>query len=431
MHKRHLGYIAFTLSFVVAMGLSGCVAPVTMTEPTPEEIAARQDSIAKANEFELRKNRSFAHENIKNKNWERAKPQLWKVVALDVKNEHNIWSRLYQVYTELGQTDSSIVVLQMGLEKFPDDPYLATTYGFFLKAQGKYEEALELYQRGLAEDPENLEFLRKEAELFESLDSFDEAIASYEKLLSASPDDQEAKDKLTNLLRQHRDPEEYIAHLEKDVEGEPENVQKRSDLILAYKDMSLSEKILVQADALIALDATMKDAYIWKAEALENLNRLNDAISTWSKLLEQYSDYNQARLSIADNFRLLNQFSKARTWVLKARKEASGKLAQADYILAQIFESCGDKNGSSPLKYDDKLVFVIAYGLYEKVAASDDYNVKSQAQARVANLGPFLPEKGDWFLNKSTTRPGKAEYKWINENWSEVKYIDTFLRRFK
>ncbi len=431
MKVKVVGLIALLVSLMIAaMMLGGCAAPQQAAEPTPEEVAARLDSIVKANERQLKITRMFAYDKLKTGETLKAREYLWKEIELDVTNQYNDWDRLYQTYMETNQPDSAQIILRMGLDRFQDDTFLNATLGFMLKTQGLNEEALGCYQAALTAEPENIDYLKKEAELYEALDMWNEAIVGYEKIVGILPDDFEMKDRLTSLLREHRDPAEYLQHLEADVVEQPENIQKRIELIFVYKEQGINDKIVVQADAIIALDATYIEAYTLKATAQENLNLLADAIATYKALLEQDANDNEIRLKIADNYRQLDRFIDARSWVLKARESAGGTYPEADYTLGQIYESVGDAcSAGRGLKYDDKLVYVIAYGLYTQAEAGDDYNIKDKAERKLTYLDQFVPGYSDWFMNQTKKMPAADCYGWIKANWSESKYVKKFLER--
>jgi len=431
MRTRLLGIFAITVIFVAGMILGGCVAQQqVVNEPSPEELAARMDSIAKANERELKIKRMFAYDKLKNGQTLEARGYLWTVVDLDVKHEYNDWDRLYQTYMETQQPDSAQIVLRMGLEYHPDDSFLNATLGFMLKTQGQHEESLELYNRAIEAEPENLDFLLKQAELYEALDMYDEAIASYERQLELNPDDLNIKDRHTSLIRRFRDPSEYIAALETDVANQPDNYDKKFELILVYEEQGLNEKIIPMADQAIALDPTKVDPYKFKAKAQENLNKISDAIATYKSLLEQYPTDSGTILRIADNYRLLGQFISARSWVLKGKEAAGGESARADYILAEVYESAGDACSSGRgLEFDDKIIYIIAYGLYERAANSGDFNVIDSAERKLSYMDQFVPQYSDWFMNQTKKMPETDCYKWINASWSEVKYVNGFLKR--
>ncbi len=430
MRERISGLLAV---LVAAALLGGCAAPQqAIHEPTPEELAAIQDSIAKANEFELKKNRMFAYERLRQKDYLKAREYFWNVVKLDVKHQYNDWARIYQTYLETGQVDSAQVILREGLKFYPDDPFLNGSLGFYLKAQGEYDEALQHYLTALKSEPDNPEYIKKVAEIYETLSDGDNAIEMYQRLLELTPEDRDAKDRLTTLLREFRDPEEYIRSLEQDVEASPDDISKRVELIIAYAEQSMNEKIPPQADEILARDPGNREAYSRKAAALENLNRLEAAIATYKAELEQYPDDIPAMLRIADDYRLLGKYTTARKWVVKAKKAGSDGTGQATYVLGLIYESSGDDCSSGRgLNYDDKLVFVIAYGLFKQAAAGSDFSIAEKAQRKVEYLQQFIPLYSDWFMHQNQKMPGESCYKWIQGGWPEVKYINRYLGKLE
>ncbi len=425
---RRSSWIAVTVVLVLVTWFFGCMQPPeTQTELTPEQIKAREDSIAAANEKELKKWRMFAFDKVRERNWLKAREYFWKVVDLDIKHEYNDWAFIYQTYTETGDIDSAQVILQQGLEYHPNDAFLNSTLGFYKMKQGLNEEAYELYSKAVEIEPDNVEYLKKKAELEEQLMMPDDAIMTWQKVITLAPEDQSAKDRLTALVKLHRDPAEYIAALEADLEANPDDKFKHRELLLALHDQGLNERMIEQANRMIELDPSNADAYRYKALAQENLNKLADAVSTYENLLEVDPEAAWAMLSIADNKRLLKQFSSARTWVLKAR-DAGANPQEADFTLGMIYESAGDacSPGGVP-DYHDKLTYVVAYGLYSQAIDGRDYSIKDKAERRMEFLKQFIPSYSDWFMNQTKTRPGKSCYGWINGNWSEVRYIDTYL----
>ncbi|MDP8208914.1 MAG: tetratricopeptide repeat protein [Candidatus Electryonea clarkiae] len=406
----------------------GCAAPQQVaTGLTAEQIQAQQDSIAKANEKELRKWRMFAYDKVKEKNWEKAREYFWKVVKLDVKHQYNDWSRIYQTYTEMSDVDSARIVLRLGLEHHPDDAFLNSTLGFYLKTLSEYDAALEHYRAALKTESENVDYLIKEGELLELLGRGEEAIEVYEIVLKITPDNQEIKDRYTSLLREYRDPDEYLASLEADVAANPQDENKQMELVFAYADQGYNENIIMHVDMLLTIHPGKIDAINQKALALENLNKLSEAISAHEAVLAVEPENFRAMLRIADNYRLLNKYSTARTWVIKARN-AGDNPPEADFILAQVYESAGDAcSQGRGLEFDDKLIFIIARELYGKATNGDDYNIKDRASSKYNNLKQYLPVYSDWFMNQTKKRPKNSCYGWVNSSWQEVKQIDNYL----
>lgn len=432
MRKRFIGSFILLAVMGAAMILGGCAATQQTTELSPEEQARIQDSIAKVNERELKIARMFAYDKLKQNQWEEARKYLWKVVDLDVKQEYNDWSRLYQSYMNTNQADSAQVILGMGLKYHPNDVFLASTLGFMLKTQGELDSALALYERAVSFDSTNIEFLEKIAEIYEQKAVPDQAITAWENVIKADPENQEAKDKLSYLLRKHRDPEEYIAHLEGEVEASPADVEKRMELLFAYSDQSENEKVIEQADKVIALDPSRLEAYRRRAVAYENLGNVQKSIEAYSQLLKQNPNANDVRLRIADNYRQLGSWTKARTWLLDAKKAAGGELPEADYILGQVYETASDEcSKDRGLEYDEKMVLAIAYGLYQKAAGSTDFLIQEKANRRIAyfETNKFIPQYSDWFMAQDREMPTQDCYNWIQPDWPEVAYLGQYLEQ--
>lgn len=276
-----------------------------------------------------------------------------------------------------------------------------------------------------------MEYLQSQAEVEEALGLGDEAIATYEKLLDLMPDNQEIKDRYTSLLRRYRDPLEYIASLKADADKNPDDLSKRLELMIAYDEQSMNEDVIEQADLLLAKDPNEKEAYQLKAKCLENLERHQETIDTYKALLKVDPGNSDAMVKIADSYRLLKNYPVARSWCLKANEAAGGEKAAAFYVLGMTYETSVENCSGGTSSYDDKLVSVIAYGLFKKAASGDDYDYKEKANNRVAyyQQAEFIPGYSDYFMNQAKKMPGKSCYSWIKPNWSEVKYISRYLSK--
>ncbi len=411
----------------------GCAAPQTMKVDTTEEAGAVDaDSLAKIDSL-LKVRKSFAYSRIQIKDWEMAREHLLEILKYeeyDKDNKFNIWKWLYESYRQTGDIDSAIAILDLGLERYPEDAYLTASKGFFLKLQGMKEEALPYFEISTRVEPDNVKNLITLGELYEALNRGEDAITTYERVIALSPGNMGISDRITTLIRRFRNPEEYIAKLESDVTAAPDDITKRLDLMTAYADQQMNDKIVAQADEILKLDSGNLEAFNRKALALENLNRLPEAIRTYQALLGKHPDNYQATLRIADDYRLLGEYVQARLWVKKVN--TSGAPAdEATYILGRVYEDAGDKCSGGVPKYDDKLTFIIALGLYQNAMKSSEYAVREMAERRLSALREFVPKYSDWFMNQSKTLPENGCYKWIKSGWQEVGYIAVFLKKIE
>ncbi len=424
---RNKVWLPLILAFVAFTFIMGCVA-TTQMEETATVDTAREDSLAEARRDSLlRLNRMFAYDKLRTRDWDNARRYLWQVVELDVNLEYNEWDRLYQTYTETGDHDSAQVVLRMGLEMFPSDAYLNATLGYYLKQTGQYAEAQGHYETAIESEADNTEYLRNLAEIYENQGMGIEAIATYRHLAELLPDDMEIQDRLTSVIREYQSPEEYLSALQQYVAENPEDLIKRQELLAAYVDQQMNEQVIAEADEIISRSPNDVNTYNAKAQAQLNLNQQRAAIATYEALLEVAPTNTHAMLQIADSHRNLGNFRTARTWIMRVREQDAGNDA-ATYMLGRIYESCADAcTQGRGLEYDDKLVFIIAYGLFENAANGDDYTAREQANRRKQYMESFIPAYSDWFMNQSKELPQADCYGWINANWPEVRYIATFL----
>lgn len=432
--------IAFgAMALILTLIMFGCAVQVQETKVDSAAEKARQDSIAKAQQDSVIKfSLMYSHQYMSQQNYERARYYYWQLVKADTENKYNKWGRLYSTYEKMGDIDSARIVLRMGLERHPEDSYLNATLGHYMFLQGMadaaaYEEALQLYKNAL-KDPKvkkdvRLQYLGKKADIEQKLEMWDDAIGTLETILEITPDDQTIRDRRLGLIAAHRDPAEIIANLELEIAKDPNNISKRIELLNQHREQSHWDKVIEQADLILALEANNRAAFEGKARAFKEQDKFNESIANYKAMLDQYPDETEAMLRIADNYRKLNQFKSARIWITKARK-VGDRNAEADYILGEIYRSCADHSvGSGSLKYDDKLVYLIAHGLYMKAAKSDDYNVNGKAGDRAKWLkdSELLPTKQDRFLHLQDDTPSKKDYGWMSQSWPEIKVLKSKL----
>jgi len=443
---RYLGYCITLTAIAVLLGSGfwGCAPPPYSTELTLEQQKALEDSVLQAQELELAKNHSFAFENYKTARtttnpqhketyYRDAIKYFWKVIELDTEAKNNVYGKLSDCYTQMEQGDSAIFVLEKGLEKFPTDTYLNQILGYIYKSRNDYETALDYYLVALNNEPENLDFLKAVGELYQKLDQNDAAIATYERYLDLKPEDRDIQERKTNLVRRTKPPEEYIAELISYLEKNPEDVAKRYDLAKTYMGNFENEKAITQFQGVIDRDPQNIDALENLASAYENLSKYGDAISTYDKLLAIDASRKDVICLQALDYIEFNNYTKARQ---KAQRAISldRQYGKAWVVMGKIYQSSADDcSRGRQLNYYDKLVYLVSYGLFKYAKEVGDYDAKADADRWIGYLSGsmLIPQKEDWFLNKTKLRPKGDCYSWMNDNWNEMDYIEPYLARFE
>ncbi len=444
---RQVGYwiLMLTMSVVVVWWLWGCAPPPpTQQQTTHERQKAIEDSLKQVQEMELSKAYSFALENYKTARttqnpqhiemyFRDAIKYFWDVVELDTESKRNLYGKLSDCYTQLDMGDSSIIVLEMGLEKFPTDTYLNQILGYIHKQRGNYENALEYYLVALNNEQENLDFLKAVGELYQKLNDDPKAYNIYTKYLNLNPDDLEIQEKVTNIAKTSFSTEDYIAELMSHLEKYPDDISKRYDLATTYLYNGENEKAIEQYEILLGQDSQNIRALEQMGLAQENLSQYQNAINTYGRILAVDADRKDIICKIALDYIELGNYPKARQKAQQAISQ-DRNYGQAWVVMGEIHQTSADVcSRGRPVNYYDKLTYLIAYGLFQRAKQVGDFDTKADADRWLSYLSGSLliPQKEDWFLNKSKLEPTGDCYTWINTNWSELGYISQYLAQFE
>ncbi|MBN2789772.1 MAG: tetratricopeptide repeat protein [Candidatus Delongbacteria bacterium] len=305
--------------------------------------------------------------------------------------------KLDYIYATTDELDKAIEVTLKLSELKPDDNDLNKKLGkyYFQKVQKLKEEN--------EEDPEI-------PELAET------AIEYFEKYVEINPDDEEINTLSTQLTAVFMDKDVLIEKYMSNLEKNPEDYSTMTKLGEIYYKDGLNDK----ANELFekVLQNNPNDLKIIKRLIRINKNNVSKAITYNLKAIELEPDNENYNLSLAKLYKEKNQFTKARSECKKSiSKNPNNKNAYK--IWAQIY-TAAVVACETEIQYEDKLVFIIAYGLFEQ--SGDTRRLHSMKE------GGQVPSKMDYFQNKSITAPTRDCYKWINMEWEEAKYIEKYIK---
>ena len=278
-------------------------------------------------------------------------------------------------------------------------------------------------------DDKKIEYLYALSELYETVEDWDKAIETYEELSELLPDDPLPNQRKINIIRMYRNPEEYLNSMKEAVERFPDDPRHRFDYGVALLDQGFSEKAV--SEFKIYCEQKPDDPEGWRnfAAARDNLNDYSGAINALKKVIELEPESLVDLVAIGENYIDLKNWVEARRWAKKALAN-DGDFGAAWLLMGDIYNKAADLTSGDSPKYDDKLVFVIAYGLYKRAADSNNPKASSDGKRGVNILkgSMRLPSKEERFMNREKSRPSGKAYDWINHDWSEVGYIDSFLK---
>jgi tetratricopeptide (TPR) repeat protein len=426
--------ILFIMMVSMILGIMiGCAPPPQIEEAvvlTPEQQKAFEDSLRAEREKELKIIRSFAYSHYNNKNYVDAAKYYSELLEKDLDHKYNDYGKWAQCYVQMNvSVDSVKMVYQRGLDAFPEDGYLHASLGHILRTQGLLAEAAAEYEAAAKYKPEELDYQKTLAELYVRLDEPLKAINLYRQILEQEPDNRIVAETLAGLVKTNLSPEEYIASLESAVQQFPDDLNKKYDLAKAYSNQGQNLQALDQLNVITRAEPANVRALKLTGEVQQNLRNYNAAIAAYKKILDIQADADvMVELSIV--YRELGNWVQARTYARRALAERSN-MGAAYVAQAAIYEYAADRKtqGKSP-KYEDKLVFLISYGLYQQAVNSGDYSVLDQARTHLNFLkeSQLIPQYSDWFMHQKERDPTVNEaYSWINLSWPEVRYIDTYL----
>lgn len=422
----------YTAAVALAAGLIAGCAPLPPVEETaePPAPAAQEPTLSAAQRDSLIKvNRSFAFENWKNRDFESARRQLGLVRQYDLEHQHNIYRIWADCFINLGLTDSAKFAYEEGLRYFPNDDLLHNNLAILLRNRGEVKGAIREMKEAVRIEPENLDYLRELERLYEAAEDWENAIATYERIVALAPNDAALRDALTALIRTRRSPEEYLKTLREAVDQFPSEPERRKVYAKALLDQGDNQGAIEQLNVYLEARPDDLEARQMLGWAYQGAFDLKKALQTLEQLTAMQPDNLQASLGVGQIYLQMGEWAKARKWAnIVLSREAS--YGPAWLLMADVYyRAANQASGDSP-KYDDKLVFAIAYGLYEKAARSSDPQSRADGERMMKSMkaAELVPTKEERFMNRRKVRPSGEVYSWIDLNWPEVGYIDAFLK---
>ncbi|MBM3327037.1 MAG: tetratricopeptide repeat protein [Calditrichaeota bacterium] len=429
---NHIYNLNIALIIILA-GFFGC-APLPpaqpggqppASQPTPELTIspAERDSIVKVR-------LSFGYECWKNGDYVSALEHYNVVRHYDIEHKKNIYRVWADCFVRQGALDSALFAYEEGIKLFPDDENLRLSLAIMYRNQGRFADAIVQQKEALRIKPDDARYLTDLEALYEAAEDWANAIATLETLVKLQPNDKDLRQRLIDLKRARQSPEEYLSELRKTVEQFPEDWSARFNYATVLLERKDSREAAIQFD--IYTKNRPEDVEGWRrlAQALDNLAEWNGAIAALKKVVELQPKSAPDITAVSSNYLNLGQSGEARRWGARAI-EAEAGYGPAYIVMADVYFKCADATAKDNPRYIDKLVFAIAYGLYEKAAASSEPQARSDGERgmRILIQSELVPSKEDKFMNSRTTRPTGKAYEWIDTNWPEVQYIDKYLNK--
>ena len=430
--------------FLIAI-IIGCAAQYEyyeeeIIEDGPQWTEAQVDSIIRFNRMfffdyyrQMDRTSEFVDDRTKT-----ALSYFWEYIPLDNINKYNDFPQAARCYIELSKNDpafadSARIVYEMGVERFPESDYLHNALGIIYKNRGDYDKAEMHFLAAFAIDSTKAEYMIPLTEMYQEQEQWQKAKEACETVLVIDPANSTIRDRLESILRDNFSPEEFVASLKAKLELEPDNLGIWLQLSQQYMNMLNSTDALNSVSEALKIDDSNVEALTMLGVIKENKADYAGAIEAYKKILKKSPKKIDILLDVANGYKNLKKYPDARSYVMKAL-DASPDNGSAYLQLGEIYIAAADENSKNKqASYSDKLVFTIAYGLFIKAAESSDYDARENAQRKMDYLknNLILPQKSDWFMRQNQFTPNTSAYEWIKDNWSEVKYIKTFVNQYK
>ena len=333
-------------------------------------------------------------------------------------------------YEELGLKDSALADYERFSELRPDYQQALIQLDYIYVTNGDIEKAIDTAEKMYELAPEDKTLLKKigkyNYQFAENLKAEDEndpeieeyataAIDNFEEYLEHYPEDEEINNLQTYLISKFLDQQALKIKLENNLANNPEDAKTIERLAAIYYDEGNSAK----ASELLENLLTKQPDNLKALKRLIRITKNNiDKAITYNKKAISLDPANETyNVNLAKLYTEKGRFADARTECIRALSKNSRNKNVYKTWAAIYIENIGKCNVN--IEYQDKLVFVIAYGLYEKSGDTRRTHLMKESGQ--------VPSKSDYFTNKSTRLPIRECYKWINTEWDEVKYIETYL----
>lgn len=405
---------------LLATLLAGCYTGYEDAGNQDELDNARQqairDSIARVNDYEMNKSRSFAFEYYKQRNYEQAKRYFLTELELDVNHQFSRdYSMLADCYVRLGQADSARVTYENGLSYNPEDVYLHFALGLLLNNSNQ-EEALQHYlfvTEHAPDDPEYQDAWLKMKDIYNSQAEYELALGVLDKLIEMHPEDKSYQLEKENILQQYFDPEDVIASLVDSHNRFPDDHTITRRLAEAYFQSTYYQEALHCCEEILDTGERSVDVLQLRASAQESLEKYNEAITSLKEVATLSPEDAEVVCHIANLYRMKGEYQTARSYVYRARR-ITPDYPHATFILGEIYENTADAcTGAEGILFDDKLVYKLAREQFAMVTS--DASFGRRARSKVDYLAEYVPQKSDLFMNQDKERPTKVCYQWIFE----------------
>ncbi len=229
---------------------------------------------------------------------------------------------LAQLYAETGQMEKSTAIFKRLVQDFPDEYQHYFSLGTMLSAQGKYDDALELYDGLEKRLGVNEELAMQRQIIYVEKGDYDKALTEVDKLIAENPDEIRLYGMKAEIYQQSGDAQKAKALYEQMLVMDPDNglvLLSLHDALQREGDMERADDLLIRAFASADLGIDVKVnillGYLSRNDFKKNEKIVKTLASTMEKAhpddAKTYSIQGDIYISTGDLVTALSKFRKA------------------------------------------------------------------------------------------------------------------------
>ena len=405
--------IAVMITALMALYFLGCAASAPQAQKSPEELQAYQDSLLNVHKRHLQLKWSLGYENFKQKNYDRAKDYFLYVAEKDTSSifGNSLYQRLGYCFEHMEKPDSALWAYETGVKRIPDNSWLWSRLGEIYDRQGNYDIAVNAYQKSVDNESENVDYMKALANVLIKTSENGRASEVLARALELAPDDKEIQDMLDGLTR---NPEDIVDLNLKIVASNPDDLKARMKLAVNYDKLGQFDDAIVHTKYILEKEPENISALELLGKIYTSMEKYALAADSYKNILSIQPDNKKAFCNLSMSYTNLGKYSTALQQVTKALN------LDPNYGLAFIakgfaYETCADRcvetNEKGAIKFDDKLVYRLAYNSY--LQAKKDMAWKADAENRANYVIQLIPTEADEFMHKNEKQPRGECYNWI------------------
>jgi tetratricopeptide (TPR) repeat protein len=184
---------------------------------------------------------------------------------------NSVYTNISNEHLALGDTNSAIQSLSLGLKEHPKDLQLAMSLGYLYETRNEFDLALQVYQNNLKYNKNKQEPYFRIGNVFQKQSKYLESVEYYRTSIMLQPHDSQAENNLGISLGRLGKFEESVSHYQKAIEINPRNKDAVYNLGIAYLNLNELRLAKKQFERVVVQNPTNSNA----RAALERLNKLH------------------------------------------------------------------------------------------------------------------------------------------------------------